>query len=373
VKIIPVSLLVAWDLDGRERGCRVVTSPGGVATIRDFPAAAKLLPVGDRARRQVIAAPLCVRWPAMLGLRGLIFITLGGFGALFTGAWGRQLARLRTRPPEAADAAEPATAPGWPSPVQLGIGLVTNFFDYFGIGSFAPTTALFRFLRLVPDRLIPGTLLIGHTPPTLAEAFISIAIIKVDLTTLVPVIAAHMLGSWLGAGVVSRLPRRKIQLVMGGALLVAAALMAAKTSQLLPAGGDALGLAGGRLVVGLCGSFVIGALMTVGIGNFAPSLVLFGLLGMNTKAIYPLMMGSCAFLMTVGSLQFLKRASYAPRSALGLGLAGPLGVLLAAYLHREMPIRVLSWLVVVVVVYTAASLLRTALRNDQAAAPPEAA
>jgi uncharacterized membrane protein YfcA len=195
----------------------------------------------------------------------------------------------------------------------------------------------------------------------------------VELRTLVPVILAHMLGGWLGAGVVSRLPRRKIQLAMGTALLGAAALMAAKNIHLLPPGGNALGLAGPRLVIGLCGSFVIGALMTVGIGNFAPSLILFGLLGMNTKAIYPLMMGSCAFLMTVSSLQFLKRASYAPRPALGLALGGPIGVLLAAYVLTEIPVKVLSWLVLAVVVYTAASMLRSAQRDEQAAKPPEAA
>lgn len=310
--------------------------------------------------------------PAMFGLRGIIFFALGGFGALFAGAWARQLAglrRARTAPP--ASPVPPEADLGPPRPVHVGIGFVTNFFDYLTIGSFATTTALFRFLRLVPDHLIPGTLLIGHTAATLAEAFISIAIIKVELTTLVLAIAAHMLGAWLGAGVVARLPRRKIQLGMGTALLAAALLMALKNLQVLPAGEDALGLSGVRLGIGLAGSFVIGALMTIGIGNFAPSQILFGLLGMNTKAIYPLMMGSCAFLMTVGGLRFMKRASYAPRPALGLALGGPFGVLVAAYVVKELPVKVLSWLVLAVVVYTAASMLKSAL-TEKNATPPEA-
>jgi len=183
-----------------------------------------------------------------------------------------------------------------------------------------------------------------------------------------------MIGSWLGAGVVSRLPRRKIQLGMGSALLGAAALMLCKILDLLPAGGETLGLSGARLAAGLAGSFAIGALMTIGIGNFAPSLILFGLLGMNTRAIFPLMMGSCAFLMIVGSVQFMRRASYAPRAALGLALGGVPAVLLAAYVVKELPLGVLRWLVLVVVVYTAASMLTSAMKNQIAAAPlpPEA-
>ena len=304
----------------------------------------------------------------MLGLRGIVLGALALVSAVFTGGWTRNLLGLRRQPP--ADPDRQVAAPG---PLHVGIGFVTNFFDYLGIGSFATTTALFRGFRLVPDQLIPGTLLIGHTAATLAEAFISIAIIRVEMPTLVMIIAAHMVGAWLGAGFVSRWDRRKIQLVMGSALLGAAALMLCKITELLPSGGDTLGLSGGRLVIGLCGSFVIGTLMTVGIGNFAPSLILFGLLGMNTRAIFPLMMGSCAFLMIVGSVQFMKRASYSPRAALGLALGGVPAVVLAAKLVKTLNIKVLGFLVVGAVVYTAASMLRSAMGNQTAApSPPEA-
>jgi uncharacterized membrane protein YfcA len=303
----------------------------------------------------------------MLGLRGIVLVALGVFGAGFTGAWARQLSRLRGGEPSE----DPATRVGPPSAMHVAIGFVTNFLDTFSIGSFATTTALYRIFRQVPERLIPGTLLIGHTFATLTEAFIFIAGVEVDLTTLVSLIGAAVLGAWLGAGVVSRLPARKVQLGMGLALLFAASLMLGKLVHLLPSGGSALGLTGLPLVFGLVGSFVIGALMTIGIGNFAPSLVLYGLLGMNTDAIFPVMMGSCAFLMTVASLQFMRRASYAPRPALGLTLGGVPGVLLAYYLLKryvfKFPTDVLSWLVLVVVVYTAASMLRSALKTPEEA------
>jgi uncharacterized membrane protein YfcA len=304
----------------------------------------------------------------MFGLRGIVLLALGTFGAGFTGIWGRHLARLRGSGPST----DPATDVGAPSPAHLGIGFFTNFLDTFGIGSFATTTSLFRIYRQVPERLIPGTLLIGHTFATLTEAFIFIAGIEVELATLVSLIAAAVLGSWLGASVVSRLPTRKMQIGMGAALLLAALLMLAKLVGVLPPGGSALGLGGARLAIGLGGSFLIGALMTIGIGNFAPSFVLYGLLGMNTQAIFPVMMGSCAFLMTVSSVQFMRRASYAPRPALGLALGGVPGVLVAYFVVQKLPVHVLSWLVLVVVVYTAASMLRSALRheNDENAAPP---
>src|SRR4029079_13751158 len=133
-------------------------------------------------------------------------------GAVFGGGWTRNLGRLRREAGADAD-----RAVRFPGPPHVGLCFMTNFFDYLGIGSFATTTALFRAFRLVPDQLIPGTLLIGHTAATLAEAFISIAIIEVEMATLVLIILAHMLGSWLGAGFVSRWPRRKIQLGMGTA------------------------------------------------------------------------------------------------------------------------------------------------------------
>jgi uncharacterized membrane protein YfcA len=248
--------------------------------------------------------------------------------------------------------------------VETAIGFVTNFFDTLGIGSFAPTTSAFKLLRIVPDQLIPGTLLVGHTVPTLAQAFIYITIIEVDMTSLVLLVAAAALGSWLGAGAVSRWSRRRIRAGMGIALLVAGAIFLATALELLPAGGETVGLRGIRLTVGLAGNFVLGALMTIGIGAYAPSLILFGLLGMNLKSVFPIMMGSCAFLMPVAGIRFVRRASYAPRAALGLALGGLPGVLLAAFLVREMSIELVRWLVLAVVVYTAVTLLRSALSES---------
>jgi uncharacterized membrane protein YfcA len=292
----------------------------------------------------------------MPSIRSFVYLALAGVGLVFAALWA---VRVRTARRHAA-AGDATRAHGFPSLVETATGFVTDFFDTLGVGSFAPTTSIFRLLRVVPDELIPGTLLVGHTAATLAQAFIYITIIEVDMTSLVLLIAAAILGAWLGASTVSRWPRRRIRAGMGVALLAAAGLLLATALGLVPAGGATVGLRGMRLAVGLAGNFVLGALMTIGIGAYAPSLILFGLLGMNLASVFPIMMGSCAFLMPVGGMRFLRRGRYAPRAALGLALGGVPGVLLAAFLVRSMSIELVRWLVIVVVVYTAVTLLRSA-------------
>jgi len=247
--------------------------------------------------------------------------------------------------------------PVWPTPVQLFIGAVTNFFDTLGIGSFAPTTAMFRAWKIVPDELIPGTLNVGHVVPTVTQAIIFTQIVEVDFTTLALLIAAACAGAWLGAGIIAGLPRRTVQVGMGSALLLAAVIMLLQLLGLVPGGGTALGLIGGKLALGIGANLVLGALMTLGIGLYAPCMIVISLLGMNPTAAFPIMMGSCAFLMPVGSMQFIPKDAYHLRASVGLLLGGPLAVLVAAFIVKSLPLLYVRWLVVAVVVYTATSLL----------------
>ncbi len=196
------------------------------------------------------------------------------------------------------------------------IGFVTNFFDTLGIGSFAPTTSFFKLWKLVPDEQIPGTLNVGHTIPTLVEAFIYIAVVNVDLTTLILMIGAQVAGAWSGAGIVAKWPRRWIQIGMGLALLVMAGIFLMTQLKLMPGGGDALGLDGTKLGLAVVANAMLGALMTLGIGMYGPCMILISLLGMDPKAAFPIMMGSCAFLMPVGSA-FIREKALQPESRPG--------------------------------------------------------
>ena len=247
-----------------------------------------------------------------------------------------------------------------PTGIETAIGFVTAFFDTLGVGSFATTTAVYKLRDMVPVALMPGTLNVGHALATMTQAFIYTSIVPVDATTLVLMIAAASAGSWLGAGVVVHWPRRRIQLGMGVALLGAAGIMLLSQLNLVPGGGDTLALTGARLAIGLAGNFVLGVLMMLGIGLYAPCMILVSLLGMNPTAAFPIMMGSCAFLMPISSMRFVRTRRYDVKAALGLAVGGFPAVLIAAYLVRSLPLGAVRWLVVGVVVYTALNMLVTA-------------
>jgi uncharacterized membrane protein YfcA len=317
--------------------------------------------------------------------------------------------------------------PALPEAGRLATGFITNFFDTLGIGSFATTTTIFR-LKLTPeqrrwwglvlgfvaaaavvlliilrpatlsglglwfilticsvlvagllvlfyggsvdDERIPGTLNVGHTLPTIAQAFIFTKIVPVDPKTLILLIIAAVLGAWVGAGVVARWPRRRIQIGMGVALLAAAGLLVLTLTNSNPTGGTLLELTGSKLAIGFAGNVLLGALMTLGIGLYAPCMIMIYLLGMDPKAAFPIMMGSCAFLMPVASARFVRERSFDLRASLGLLLGGIPAVLIAAYIVKSLPLTVVRWLVLVVVVYTAVGLLLTARREAAGLASP---
>jgi uncharacterized membrane protein YfcA len=299
---------------------------------------------------------------AMTGAVFLLLATLAVFGVVYLVGW-IHYARRAT-----AEATPPEARPGRTRILHMITGVVTNFFDALGIGSFATTTSIFRFFKSVPDRVLPGTLNVGHTLPTLAQAFIFVALIRVDMFTLSAMIAAAVVGAWLGAGVVCKWPRRRVQWGMGIALLVAAAIFAAQNLGLMPGGNEGtFALTGTKLALGLTGNFVLGALMTLGIGLYAPCMILVALLGMNPTAAFPIMMGSCAFLMPVASLRFIKEKSYDFRAAIGLALGGIFGSLCAGLVVKSLELETVKWLVTGVVLYAAGTLLYAATRRDAAA------
>lgn len=283
-----------------------------------------------------------------------LFVLLGAVGAAFLAFW-IVFERRRAAGTSADDAGKRGGLLA-----RIGIGVLTDFLDTLGVGSFATTTSLYKLGRTVDDEDIPGTLNVGHALPTVAQAFIYIKIVEVEMATLIAMIVASVAGAYLGAGIVARWPRRKIQLGMGLLLLVAAMIIAFRQLALVPGGGDALGISGGKLAIGLGANFFLGALMTLGIGMYAPCMILVSLLGMNATTAFPIMMGSCAFLMPIAGLRFIRTGRYNLRAAVGLTVGGVPAVLVAAFIVEALPLRVVQWLVVAVVVYTAAAMLRSA-------------
>ena len=251
------------------------------------------------------------------------------------------------------------------------VAFVMCFFDTLGIGNFATTTAAFKFKHSIPDEKIPGTLNIGYALPTVAQALIYMTIVQVDVWTLVLMIVASVLGAWLGAGVVAKWPRRNIQLGMGVCLIGAAILMAMTALKIAPGAGESRSLEGVRLGLGLAGNFALGALMTLGIGLYGPCLILVSLLGMNPTAAFPIMMGSCAFLMPIGGIRFVKEGSYAPWTSVVMAIAGIPATLIAAFIVKSLALDTVRWLVVVVVIIAATMMLRSAFAEQSPARRPD--
>jgi uncharacterized membrane protein YfcA len=248
-----------------------------------------------------------------------------------------------------------------PGLADIAIGVVTDFLDTLGIGSFAPTTALFKFRGAPADELIPGTLNVGHNSSAFLETVLFVTAVAVEPVLLACMVGSAAAGAWLGAGLVSRLPRRTIQLFMGVALLVAAFFFILKNLGALEvAGGTAFALGGWRFALAVGVSFVLGALMCIGIGNYAPLMIMLALLGMHPLAAFPIMMASDGILQPVASLGFFRSGRFAHGPALGLMIGGVVGVLIAFYIVKQLPLTAMRWLVIVVVSYAAVSMLRSA-------------
>lgn len=261
--------------------------------------------------------------------------------------------------------------PAPPRAEAIALGAVTNFFDALGIGCFAPTTAYLKFRRLVPDELIAPTMMTGYALASATEGFVFINAIQVDPLLLGLSIGASALGSIAGVWVGGRLAVRPIRLTLGIGLLIAAATFSLSNLGLMPAGGTATSLAPLPFAVVVAASFGLGVLMNLGIGNFAPTLILVSLLGMDPRAAFPIMMGSAALLMVTAGIRLVRARPLDFGFVLGLTVGSVPAVLLAAFVIKSLPLAALRWGVVGVVTYAAALMLHAAL-TERAPLPPPA-
>lgn len=252
--------------------------------------------------------------------------------------------------------------------VSSAIGFGINFFDVFGIGSFAPGASLYKGLKQVDDKLIPGTLNVACTIPVVMEAFLFIQGVEVEPITLVTMLIAAMAGAWIGAGIISKLSKQMIQLVMGVAMVVIGFVIILQVSKVIPVEGTAIGLHGIKLIVAIIINFFLGAVMTAGVGLYAPCLALVCVLGMDPKVAFPIMMGSCAYLMPVASVRFVKEGSYNRKVAFWGTIFGSLGVFVATRVALGLPSHILKIIVICVMFYTAATMFYSLSKEKKQAA-----
>lgn len=246
----------------------------------------------------------------------------------------------------------------------LWIGYVTDLLDTLGIGTFATTTTLFKMTKLVDDdRKIPATLTTAHVIPVMVEALCFITIVKVDITTLVCMALSSFTGAFVGARITKNWNTRKVQRVLGILLILAAFVMVYRMVTNPGAGisDDVRGLTGIWLLVGMVFDFVVGLLMTMGLGNYAPELIFFSLMGINPSVALPVMMLDASMILVAGSNEFIKSDRVNWPGVLGIIIGGVLGVLTAAVFLSNLDINNLKILVIFIALYTGGSLLRSSI------------
>lgn len=238
--------------------------------------------------------------------------------------------------------------------VGIILGGITNFFDTLGIGSFAPTTVFIKYSKATTPERIPGTLNVANALPTYLQALFFITAVKVDLMTLISLIVASVIGSYIGALYISKLSRGTVLTIMGISLIIVAGVMFAKINgyiDLLGTGNETA-LSGVKLGIGILGFCILGALMSAGVGLYAPAMAFVYVLGLSPIVAFPIMMGSSAFLMTVSSLAFIKRERYAPTLSLYITLGGLVGVYIAARFVKSLKLEQLTLVIICVLLLT---------------------
>jgi uncharacterized membrane protein YfcA len=255
-----------------------------------------------------------------------------------------------------------------PRPEAIVLGAVVSFFDTLGIGSFAPTTAWMKFRRLVPDRLIPPTMLVGLTPPAMAESVIFLILlgVKVDPVLLFGCAIAVLLGGLIGAPLVAQARVWVVQLVVVIGLVLAAIAYAMTNLHLFPGGGTAAGLPMGLTIAAIAANFAFGILLNFGVGNYAPTLVTLSLMGMDPRLIFPIMAAGAAVMGAGACVRHIQMGKMDLKVVVGLALGGVPAVLVAAFIVKTMPLEILRWLVIVVVLYAAAVMARAAMLGRRA-------
>lgn len=245
------------------------------------------------------------------------------------------------------------------------IGAATNFLDTLGVGSFATTQAGFKFTKSSPDETMPGTLNVGDCIPVVLEFVLFLGLIEVEALTLVVMIATAVVGSVIGATIVSKWPVKLVRIALGCALVLLAVMMAMRLMSFGPFGnpGTAVGLSTGKLIIGAVINFFLGALMTIGVGLYTPCIALCGALGLNIQVAFPVMMGSCAFLMPSCGMKFIKEGKYDRKAAVMLTVGGVVGVLIAYFIVKKLPLTILTWIIIAVMLYTSFTFFRDAAKS----------
>lgn len=246
------------------------------------------------------------------------------------------------------------------------IGFITDLGDTLGIGSFATTTGLFKVTHFTDDdSKLPGTLNAVHAIPVMFEALLFITAVKIEITTLIPMTLAAILGAYVGPHLTKRWNVQLVRLALATALTIAAAVIVYRMF-FLPtsvASNAPHGLHGLLLPIGMIFNFIVGNLMTIGLGNYAPELIFFTLMGVNPTIAFPVMMLDAAMIMAISGREFIKMDRVQWRGFVGIIVGGVIGVFVAVMIVKQLPLNILNWLIILIALMTAFGLLKNYVKD----------
>lgn len=252
------------------------------------------------------------------------------------------------------------------NPVAMAIVSFFMFFlSTFGISDFAIGSSLYPKAKWVSDKKLPGTLNTECVIPVAVMALAYISSIEVGLLTLVTAIVCQVVGAYVSPRYVTKLPANQIKRFVTAGLFIAAGLILAGKFGIYPSGGELSSLEGGSLILFALLCMLFGALNNIGIGSYALTMATVYAMGLNPSIAFPIMMGACTFSVPIGSMQFIKLDSYSRKITLFTSTFGVLGVLVAAFVVKSLDVSALLWVVVVVVLYSAITMLKSSFNKEK--------
>lgn len=243
------------------------------------------------------------------------------------------------------------------------IEALTWFLGTFGVSDGAINMVAYRGLRVADTRKLPGTMLVGAMVPLAVMSVSYLNAVSFSVQTLLVLVIVQAIGGFVGASLVKKLPIQSVRLIMALALLATAGVILARAYLFHVEGGEALGLTGVRLIVAAVLLSLTEALTMMGFGNTTPNICILLALGVSPLAVYPIVMTANAAGCLMGCVRFIKDGTYVRKAALIEASAGLIGVLLAVRLVTGMSSGLLQLLMIVLMAYSAVSLLREYRKN----------
>ncbi len=249
-------------------------------------------------------------------------------GIGFAGTGIGMFAKIAKDPAKKAEMKE-ASGKKWAQ--AMFVGVLANFVDTLGCGSFAPSTFMYKAFGNIEDINIPGTLNVGDTFPVIFEALIFTASIECDPVFLISMLVAAAVGSFSFATIVTKWDKQKIRIGMSICMLACIPVMLCRNFGFGPFGeiGTAIGLTGWKFILAVVLNVLWGALMDIGFGLYAPCMATCLMLGVNGSTCFPVFMGSCALLMPCCSIEFIKTGRFDSVYTIGNFAGGMVGVFIA--------------------------------------------